>query len=150
MASHHKTTTWTNDRILDPLSQKVKEKSSMTSHHQSTTWMDDKIIDQHFYKAKRYPPWRVTTRQRIERMIEFSIHISIKSRGNHQWCVTTSRRLGQMIQSSINISKVNEKSFMVSHQKSTTLRYSTIMDLYFNKSRRKLHKESPQVYDLDG
>ena len=52
----------------------------MASHHKSTTWTDDRIIDPHFYKSRRNPLWRVTTSQRFVRMIASPIRI-FKSQG---------------------------------------------------------------------
>ena len=41
----------------------------MASHHKSAILTTDWIIDPYFYKTRRNQPWRVTTSQRLGRMI---------------------------------------------------------------------------------
>ena len=52
----------------------------MANQHKSTTLTNDRIIYPYFYKSRGNPPWRVSTSQRLGRMIRLSIYIS-KSQG---------------------------------------------------------------------
>ena len=75
-ASHHKSTTTTNDRII--------VLNSLVKGRKLTTWADKRITDPPFVKLRENPLWRVATIHRLEWMTGKPTHIC-KVKGKSSW-----------------------------------------------------------------